>query len=1179
MTNRFLGFSKDSRLITVYKNEDYMYQFNNAVVGIQLSRSAKGNLNQLVGIVRYPPQDIWNKTIKRGWKYYELRSNDLFYFKEVEVWSSSKYNASIENWDANTTAFPQTDYILYYRRPFTSAISVTVDYPSKYLFYTYAQLGRVMFGQQQSGGGYKNSTAYKTSSHYLWGDEGGTNSESSSFKEYLIKLTTVNTKALGSASTTNNYSDNTTTVYGTQSRTYKISLLNNKYTVDFKEAPKLTFVRGNTYVFNLLDNTTNGNNLIITTSSIGGNNNGVFTTGVTGSGTKNVSFTVPTGTATPTVLYYQSNSNPNLGNVIFIVDNHTEVTTNTTTRSITTTTVNNYRVVYDCNRFFVTGAGTTGANGEYVKNGAEWVYNTNYKLKKNGDNWELLLNTDVLYSSSTTNPFDNTLPSVSGWTVSTGTAPSPTVTIRTPKLQYSRAIAYSERPLREGIRLYFGMTKYSDKSFLLRRKLLNTYQKAYEVNEEALFNIFKNISQYHLLKTSGDSYLNTITEVKNLADWTTITNEGGIFPTTNNNFVDYVLKNTTKTVYNDLYPLNFDVDSDATVDDLSDKARPMITSASIINYYDTKERYNVRLKFSAKISMTHVTNVITSGFRLYENTKLGRVRMQTTGTVVAITSEGDYVHTIQLTGTASQVPDITSSLVPTNGFHNYGTLLKNNNKFYKLYSISAPAANSVTGVFIGKTAPAVNSVWELIYPTDEDDFLYETKNVNNSAAATKDFSFTITPMTNMNILKKINPLTSGNIKGSPYYSLEYVINSVKDFIYGLNEDDLSSVATNDPQRVEIVSEFDHVMMRNLIGRPEVLTTTFSNNNTFTIEFGYVTNSTYYTKFFGENKNKTVLTGSPTKEQFVLKANGVIQTINTVSINAGKVQIVTTNNQTATDAFKLSYYPFNQIESFVTTSAFGANLNNQTSTVNNLNYVYNTNANGIMTNLLTTASTNSPASNQSGTSISIANGTGVASVMMTDKFKTSIKAAVVPAGSGNWNKTLDDSYILNTSERPSYKVYSVSGGTGTGMKVQLSILKTGNIAPSTLNLDTDIFVDIIDQGSGYADGDVVVLEEVTISGTRSLGNNLYLATNGTSTGVTDMIIQIVGTEFNVFSTGTGWETENGKTVTVTDGTDTDTFTLNVKKMNLTLHVPDASKNLRNGLGITAERFVDKTLTLV
>ena len=186
MTNRFLGFSKDSRLITVYKNEDYMYQFNNAVVGIQLSRSAKGNLNQLVGIVRYPPQDIWNKTTKRGWKYYELRSNDLFFFKEVEVWSSAKYNASIENWDANTTAFPQTDYILYYRRPFTSAISVTVDYPSKYLFYTYAQLGRVMFGQQQSGGGYKNSTAYKTSSHYLWGDEGGNNSESSSFKELIL---------------------------------------------------------------------------------------------------------------------------------------------------------------------------------------------------------------------------------------------------------------------------------------------------------------------------------------------------------------------------------------------------------------------------------------------------------------------------------------------------------------------------------------------------------------------------------------------------------------------------------------------------------------------------------------------------------------------------------------------------------------------------------------------------------------------------------------------------------------------------------------------------------------------------------------------------------------------------------------------------------------------------------
>ena len=64
---------------------------------------------------------------------------------------------------------------------------------------------------------------------------------------------------------------------------------------------------------------------------------------------------------------------------------------------------------------------------------------------------------------------------------------------------------------------------------------------------------------------------------------------------------------------------------------------------------------------------------------------------------------------------------------------------------------------------LGKTAPAVNSVWELIYPTDEDDFLYETKNVNNSAAATKDFSFTITPMTNMNILclhNMFHPLNS-----------------------------------------------------------------------------------------------------------------------------------------------------------------------------------------------------------------------------------------------------------------------------------------------------------------------------------------------------------------------------------------------------------------------------------
>ena len=40
--------------------------------------------------------------------------------------------------------------------------------------------------------------------------------------------------------------------------------------------------------------------------------------------------------------------------------------------------------------------------------------------------------------------------------------------------------------------------------------------------------------------------------------------------------------------------------------------------------------------------MTHVTNVITSsGFRFYENTKLGRVRMQTTdGSAVAKLQSG-----------------------------------------------------------------------------------------------------------------------------------------------------------------------------------------------------------------------------------------------------------------------------------------------------------------------------------------------------------------------------------------------------------------------------------------------------------------------------------------------------------------------------------------------------------
>ena len=123
-----------------------------------------------------------------------------------------------------------------------------------------------------------------------------------------------------------------------------------------------------------------------------------------------------------------------------------------------------------------------------------------------------------------------------------------------------------------------------------------------------------------------------------------------------------------------------------------------------------------------------------------------------------------------------------------------------------------------------------------------------------------------------------------------------------------------------------------------------------------------------------------------------------------------------------------------------------------------------------------------------------------------------------------------------------------------------------------------YIKILDQGSGYVNGDVVTIQEVTVSGTITLGTNLYLASNGTSTGITDMIIQIVGEDYNVFTRGSGWETENGNTITITDGTDTDTLTLNVKKMNLTLNVPDASKNLRNGLGQTVERFVDKTLSL-
>ena len=232
----------------------------------------------------------------------------------------------------------------------------------------------------------------------------------------------------------------------------------------------------------------------------------------------------------------------------------------------------------------------------------------------------------------------------------------------------------------------------------------------------------------------------------------------------------------------------------------------------------------------------------------------------------------------------------------------------------------------------------------------------------------------------------------------------------------------------------------------------------------------------------------------------------------------------------------------------------------------------------MNNLETTSSPNSPVSNQSGNALSISNGTGVASIILTDNFETSIKAATVATGSGNWNKNLDDSYILGTSERPHYKVYTVSGGSGTGMKVQLSIMKDGNIGPGSLLLDDDVHIKILDQGSGYVNGDVVTIQEVTVSGTITLGTNLYLASNGTSTGITDMIIQIVGEDYNVFTRGSGWETENGNTITITDGTDTDTLTLNVKKMNLTLNVPDASKNLRNGLGQTVERFVDKTLSL-
>ena len=103
----------------------------------------------------------------------------------------------------------------------------------------------------------------------------------------------------------------------------KVTRANQKFYLDGVERKKISLTRGNTYVFDLSDPSTNNYPFYITTSSTGGTTVGQYLTGVTGNGnhfgTTNKEVTFIVGDNAPGCLYYQSTTYENVGNKIEIV--------------------------------------------------------------------------------------------------------------------------------------------------------------------------------------------------------------------------------------------------------------------------------------------------------------------------------------------------------------------------------------------------------------------------------------------------------------------------------------------------------------------------------------------------------------------------------------------------------------------------------------------------------------------------------------------------------------------------------------------------------------------------------------------------------------------------------------------------------------------------------------------
>ena len=160
----------------------------------------------------------------------------------------------------------------------------------------------------------------------------------------------------------------------------KVTRANQKFYLDGVERKKISLIRGNTYIFDLSDPSTNNYPFYITTSSTGGTSIGQYLTGVTGNGNhfgtnnKQVIFTVSDNA--PGCLYYQSTIYENVGNKIDIIGSSIRDSDNDTKILIEEELDNDniYLITNDLKRLTVNSNGNIGIG----------VTSTDSKLEING---------------------------------------------------------------------------------------------------------------------------------------------------------------------------------------------------------------------------------------------------------------------------------------------------------------------------------------------------------------------------------------------------------------------------------------------------------------------------------------------------------------------------------------------------------------------------------------------------------------------------------------------------------------------------------------------------------------------------------------------------------------------------------------------------------------------------